>query len=114
MELPDVLPWIAALAGGGGLAAAIGVLIKIRPEAGQITVVSAEKALIVQTGVLDSVNKELARLGARFAALEAEQAGLYARIASLEADKQRLEDVAEKLRDENAVLTARVLDLERR
>lgn len=104
----DYVPWL----GVGGLAAAVATLYKLRPQAGQITVVSAEKALVVQTGVLDNLNRELQRMSDRLDAAEAEQASLYRRIDALEADKARLESEAAQLRRENTMLTERVRQLE--
>lgn len=56
------VPAVITLLGGGGFATAIILLLKARPEVGQIVVTSAQGAVIVQTGVIDNLHKELRRV----------------------------------------------------
>lgn len=75
----------------GGFLAGIYAILKIRPEAGQITVVAAQGAVVVQTGVIDSLREEMARLRTEVTELRqeleverAENKGLRVRIRNLE------------------------------
>ena len=108
----DLIPTILALLGGGGLVGGLIALIKLRPEAGQITVVAAQGALVVQQGVLDTLNKELARVSARLEVVEAELSNAQHRIDDLELDKARLEKEARTIKSENTKLRNRVKVLE--
>ena len=48
--------------GTGGITGALYALLKWRPEAGQITVTAAQGAIVVQTGVIENLRKELSRV----------------------------------------------------
>lgn len=84
--------------GTGGLFGGIYALLKLRPEAGQITVSAANGALIVQTGVIDSLREELARVRTENERLS----GLY--------EKERTE--RQKEREENISLKQRITEVE--
>lgn len=61
----DYAPIIAGVISfifGGGLVTAIVALYKVKPEAGQIVVSAAQGALVVQTGVIENLQKEIIRL----------------------------------------------------
>lgn len=73
------------LLGSGGFLAGIYALLKLRPEAGQITVTAAQGALIVQTGVLESLREEIDRLRED--------------IQELRTSLEREQDINRKLRD---------------
>jgi predicted nuclease with TOPRIM domain len=93
---------------GGGFLSGIYMLLKLRPEAGQITVTAAQGAVIVQTGVIDTLKAELERSQSRILALETEQTRMHlleARIDVLEAER-------DQLREENMTLRSRVESLE--
>lgn len=62
--MKEYLPYIVKLLLGGGLLSGLYMLLKIRVEAGQITVTAAQGALIVQTGVIDSLREDLASIRA--------------------------------------------------
>jgi cell division protein FtsB len=94
--LHDLVPLLLAVLGTGGIAGAIVALLKFRPEAGQITVVAAQGALVVQQGVLKDLQDENARLRQRIEALEKDMSRFY------------------ELTQENRTLRARVSSLERR
>lgn len=70
MAFNDVVPVIVAILGSGGLLGGIYALLKLRPEAGQIVVTAAQGALIVQTGVIESLREENERLQRRVSTLE--------------------------------------------
>lgn len=77
----------------GGFLAGIYAILKIRPEAGQITVTAAQGAVIVQSGVIDSLKEELIRLSGEITELRqeleierAENKGLRTRIKNLESN----------------------------
>lgn len=69
---------------GGGVSAAVATFIKVRPEAGQILVTTAQGAVVVQTGVIESLQRELARISSELDEMRAENSGLRARIRELE------------------------------
>ena len=82
-ELRAITPLLVALLGAGGIIGGLVALMKLRPEAGQIVVTAAQGALIVQGGVIKSLEEENKRLRDRVEALEAETTGLHAEIADL-------------------------------
>ncbi len=88
----DLAPYVIAALGGGGLFGAVIALLKLRPEAGQITVVAAQGALVVQQGVLDNVLNENKRLRDQVDALETENRELRARLILLERRLDKLEN----------------------
>lgn len=106
---------IAAFVGGGGVAGLISVVIKVRPEANQVIVTSAQGAVVIQSTVIDDLNEQLDRVGKRLEAQEAlserlkkdlvECAGLH---AENESQAQRIRD----LEKENKALRRRVKHLE--
>jgi len=61
-EFSPILSGIISFVFGGGLIAAIVALYKVKPEAGQIVVTAAQGALVVQTGVIENLQKEILRL----------------------------------------------------
>jgi cell division protein FtsB len=87
-----------------GLGGAVVALLKLRPEAGQITVIAAQGAVVVQQGVIETLQTELDRYGERLEALEQERdnlritardleyenAALRERVGFLEAEVKRL------------------------
>jgi capsule polysaccharide export protein KpsE/RkpR len=83
---------IVAVLGAGGLVGAIVALVKLRPESGQIVVTAAQGALIVQTGVIDTLQRETARQQARIDAVQIENNQLRVRIAALETELHNLRD----------------------
>ena len=90
--ITDLLPVIVAVLGAGGLIGAVVALVKLRPESGQIVVTAAQGALIVQTGVIDSLKNENVRQQARIDALQMENMQLRARVGMLETELHSLRD----------------------
>ena len=99
--LPVVVALIVAVLGGGGIVA----LIKAKPERSLISVNAAQGAVIVQSGVIDSLRAdleaargeirelrshmiEMAALREQVRGLEAENGNLRARITHLEQQLQ--------------------------
>lgn len=106
--LRDLAPIILAVLGGGGIFGGIYALLKLRPEAGQITVVAAQGAVVVQQGVIETLRDEIRRHMHRIEALEAEARTtqeLQERVRHLE------EELNVKTR-ENVQLRERVANLE--
>lgn len=99
--MSDIPSWVAIAAAGGGLLTAIAVIVKARPEAGQIVVSAAQGAVIVQTGVIASLREDLER-----ERVTADQA--LAEAAECRASMHRLESELEAMR----ALRQRVADLE--
>lgn len=98
MSADQIVLIVIALIGGGGMVGGITALLKIRPEAGQISVSAAQGAVIVQTGVIENLQREMARLREQVEALEAANAELRAdvderdlRIEQLTAHVDRLQ-----------------------
>lgn len=87
---------IIALLGGGGLAA----ILKVRPEAAQISVSAAQGAVIVQTGVIEALREENRRLAERLTELERTSASL----AHLQIENVQLRARVSQLERELAVL----------
>lgn len=92
MTKHEVIQIIIYILGSSGFLGGIYMLLKLRPEAGQITVTAAQGAIIVQTGVIDTLRAEIKRMEERF-----------------DEQEQRLKD----LQEENNQLRARLRDLER-
>ena len=108
---------------GGGVIGGIVALFKLKPDIAQINVSTAQGAVIVQSGVIQSLNEENARLHERQQALEEDNAALTERVKSLErsmgsandaqnARIRTLENENAGLREENIRLQERVGMLE--
>lgn len=94
--MKEYLPYIIQLLLGSGFLTGLYVLLKVRVEAGQITVTAAEGAVIVQTGVIDSLKAELERLEKKITKLENEK-----------------NEEIKNLQEENTALRRRVKELEK-
>lgn len=114
------VPSIITLLGGGGFLTAVVLLLKARPEMGQIVVTSAQGAVIVQTGVIENLNRELKRVndenGRLLAKLEREteerrklQEALRIETAAMEDLRERFVELEMKLKE----LTTRTTDIEK-
>lgn len=58
----DTITIVIALIGGGGLVGGIVALLRLKPDVARVTVSAAEGAVIVQSGVIKSLQDEIARL----------------------------------------------------
>ena len=87
--LMDWLPQVITFICGGGAVGAVVALYKVRPEAGQIVVTAAQGALIVQTGVIDNLKKEIERLNGEINDLKKENDDLRSRVDSLLKNQNR-------------------------
>lgn len=85
----DIVVLVVSVIGGGGLIAGIVALLKLRPEAGQILVTTAQGVVIVQTTVIDNLQKELTRMG------------------------NELDELREECREREEMLLNRIKELER-
>lgn len=85
----NLIPGIISAIFGGGVVGAFVTLIKARPEAGQIVVTAAQGALIVQTGVIENLQREIVRLNQELADANDEIRILRQQIASLLANQIR-------------------------
>lgn len=70
MDYTPLLTGIISFVFGGGLVTAIIALYKVKPEAGQIVVTAAQGALLVQSGVIENLQKEITRLGTEVESLK--------------------------------------------
>lgn len=70
LDFSAMLTGIISFIGGGGIVTAIVALYKVKPESGQIVVTAAQGALVVQTGVIDNLQKEIKRLSDEVDALK--------------------------------------------
>lgn len=59
----DIVLLIVGILGSGGVVGAIVALLKFRPEAGQLMVTTAQGVVILQTSVVETLQKELMRVG---------------------------------------------------
>src|SRR5437667_4923674 len=82
--------WISLISGivsflfGGGIVTAIVAFYKMPAEKSAVIISAAQGAVIVQTGVIDNQNKEIARLNAAILTRDSRIAALEARVADLE------------------------------
>ena len=103
------VPVILAIIGTGGIGGAIVAFLKVRPEAGQIAVTASEGALVVQTGVIENLNKENKQLRERLENMESK----VAMMMDLRERVEYLEDSRKKLKQDNERLRKRVASLEK-
>lgn len=116
-------PWFTGLValilgvgGGGGIVA----LFKVKPERGRIVIDAAQGAVVVQSGVMDELRKELDRLKEELDELrsdrDAEVNRLRAEVVELrsgrDAEVAQLRAEVARLRAENAVTATRVTRVE--
>lgn len=90
--ITELIPIVVAVLGAGGLIGAVVALVKLRPESGQIVVTAAQGALVVQSGVIDSLQKENARQQIRIDELQNDNNQLRSRIGALERELHSLRD----------------------
>jgi predicted RNase H-like nuclease (RuvC/YqgF family) len=69
-DFTPLITGIISFVFGGGLIAAVVALYKVKPEAGQIVVTAAQGALLVQTGVIENLQREIQRLGTEVESLK--------------------------------------------
>jgi len=90
--IASLVPIIVSVLGAGGLIGAVVALVKLRPESGQIVVTAAQGALIVQTGVIDSLRDQTQWQQARILALETDNGHLRNRVDALERNLRGLRE----------------------
>lgn len=100
MDKSAIINLIITVIGSGGIFGGIYTLLKLRPEAGQITVTAAQGALIVQTGVIDNLREEIVRLREDVARLTAENRTLWERVRSNEIRTTNIEKHSEVISNE--------------
>lgn len=90
--MKEYIPQIIESIIGTGFLAGIYMLLKVRAEAGQITVVAAQGAVIVQTGVIESLREDLLAVRTELKELKVElrQTRIDLSSATTENDKLRL------------------------
>lgn len=114
MNATAIVSIIIGLIGVGGIGGAIVALAKLRPEAGQIVVQTAQGAVIVQSGVIDSLTEELERMKVAYDNLTIRYEELTTRFAELTrtTNTGRLKARVADLEDQRTRLTRRVGELE--
>jgi threonine dehydratase len=111
-----LLAAIVAALGGGGFLGGLVLLLKLRPEAGQITVTAAQGAVIVQTGVIEALRRENDRLQTRIDALEVTSASfseMSKRVSDLENERVSLKVENDGLRERVQMLEASLAEVKR-
>lgn len=103
--LPYVVGIIVALLGGGGLAA----LLRSGSEGSKIVVDAAQGAVIVQSGVIGTLERQLKDAQDQIAELRAHMTELN----SLREENRSLRGRQAQLEQENTALSRRVAELER-
>lgn len=103
--LPYVVGIIIALLGGGGLAA----LLRSGREGSKIVVDAAQGAVIVQSGVMNDLRKQLTDAQGQIAELRSHMTELNV----LREENRSLRGRQAQLEAENEALTKRVTELER-
>lgn len=89
IDYTPVLTGIISFIFGGGLVSAAVAMYKVKPEAGQIVVSAAQGALLVQTGVIENLKREIERLNNEILTLKAENGDLRKRIDQILDDQSR-------------------------
>lgn len=114
MNATTVVTLVIGLIGVGGIGGAIVAIAKLRPEAGQIVVQTAQGALIVQSGVIESLTEELERVKTAYDTLTIRYEELTTRLAELTrtTNTGRLKARVAELEDQRTRLTLRVGELE--
>lgn len=97
MEAGSIVTLVGLVLGGGGIAAGVVALIKVRPEAGQVVVTAAQGALVVQSGVIDELKEELVRVHGELNRERDKSNRYYQRLETLERDVRRSEEIRDKL-----------------
>lgn len=92
---------IVAILGSGGLVGGVVALLKLRPESGQIVVTAAQGAVVVQSGVIETLRAEAERY-------RAEAAALRLRVTALEMERERERERVAALEAEVRALRAEV------
>ncbi len=95
-DTSTIIVSVITLLGGSGFLAGVVALIKLRPEAGQITVTAAQGAVIVQSGVIKDLRDELKRINDELIEEKKENADLRKRLSAFE---QKLHELTTRTSD---------------
>lgn len=95
--MEQYLPSIVLLLSTGGLIGAIAILVKLRPEAGQIIVTQAQGAVIVQGKVIDDLQEQNAELKEENRQIKAENTEIKSQNRELKRRVGTLEDKVTEL-----------------
>lgn len=101
-----ILPIVTVLLGGGFIGGLV-LLLKLRPESGEITVRSAEKVVLIQDNLIDDLRNSIVEAEAR---CEARVNLLKTRFAQLTEEVNRRPTRTELL-DSNGKLRRQLIDL---
>lgn len=113
MEMAGIAPYLITAIFSGGFVGGIVLLLKVRPEVGQITVNAAQGALVVQSGVIEDLNKHVERMDERVTSLENELALTRAELVRVRSERDAAIAEASGSRDKIAALERRVQELEK-
>jgi predicted RNase H-like nuclease (RuvC/YqgF family) len=105
IDTGSIINIVVAVLGAGGIAGGVTALYKLRSEKDRIVVDASKGALIVQTGVIENLNKELLRVRA-----EAEQ--LRNELEKERELNRELRDRLEELENKVEQLTGRTASIE--
>lgn len=112
MEPATVISLVGILIGGGGLTAAIVAIVKLRPEAGQIIVNTAETTVKLQSQFVDDLQEERHLLKEQVEQQSRALAAMETRLAKVEETARAAEARTQQLESENTYLKKRVSLLE--
>ena len=62
MDSKEWITLVIGILGGGGLMTAVRTFFTVKPEAGQMLVTTAQGVVLIQTGVIENLEKELKRV----------------------------------------------------
>jgi predicted RNase H-like nuclease (RuvC/YqgF family) len=104
MSTGEIVAIVSSIIGSGGLVTAAVAFYKLRSETNKITVDAAEGAVIVQTGVITSLNSEIKRLKEELEEERKENVELRARLSDVERKLFALTQRTQLIEEHNAVV----------
>jgi hypothetical protein len=104
MSTGEIVAIVSSIIGSGGLVTAAVAFYKLRSETNKITVDAAEGAVIVQSGVITSLNSEIRRLKEELEEERKENVELRVRLSAVEAELLILTKRTKLIEDHNAVI----------
>lgn len=101
--MKEMIPIIIHAILSSGFLGGIYLLLKLRPEAGQITVTAAQGVVLMQSGVIDDLRKENREFKEELRKME----------ERFDEQERRFSKKLSTMQEENSQLRARIRELER-